>query len=181
MYYYYSMNEYERQKLQKLIVENNVEDNTQLIRELKHSTVLLNNINLLLKLKSDHAELAKNNPAEFNTMCGQSCKFLQFHYPAVFDKVKDDTINTEFLFKLIEQLQAIENGEIDQHDASYAVGKLLKQIYIDSVIVPEDPVYSPVENLIPFEGPAKIMTWQEFKNSTSSTITASSDCHHIIH
>ena len=31
-------------------------------------------------------------------------------------------------------LQAIEEGEIDQHEGSYEVGKLLKELYIDSAL-----------------------------------------------
>ena len=45
------MNDSQRLQLQKMITENNVEDQTPLIRELKHSNVLRENINTLIHLK----------------------------------------------------------------------------------------------------------------------------------
>ena len=36
--------------------------------------------------------------------------------------------------KFIETLEKIENNELDQHEASFEIGKYLKKIYIDSAI-----------------------------------------------
>jgi hypothetical protein len=38
------------------------------------------------------------------------------------------------LNKFIEILKRIEDGELDQHEGSFAVGTLLKELYIDSAL-----------------------------------------------
>jgi hypothetical protein len=38
------------------------------------------------------------------------------------------------LLRLINILHAIEEGALDQHEGSFEVGKLLKEIYIDSAL-----------------------------------------------
>lgn len=45
------MNNLERINLQKMINDNNVEDNTNLIRNLKHSKLILKDVDTLLGLK----------------------------------------------------------------------------------------------------------------------------------
>jgi hypothetical protein len=48
------MNDEQRLKLQQMISTNNVEDQTQLIRNLKHSEILRSNINNLIELKNKY-------------------------------------------------------------------------------------------------------------------------------
>jgi hypothetical protein len=48
------MDDKARLQLQKMIKANNVEDQTELIRELKHSHLLQNDINNLIMLKAKH-------------------------------------------------------------------------------------------------------------------------------
>ena len=41
-------------------------------------------------------------------------------------------LNISLLFKFISILEKIENGILNQHEASFQVGTILKNIYIDS-------------------------------------------------
>ena len=59
------MNDDERLNLQKMIQENDVVNTTGLMRELKHSKKILEDVDLLLKLKREHPSMAKSNPEEF--------------------------------------------------------------------------------------------------------------------
>ena len=43
-------------------------------------------------------------------------------------------LNLEILFRLINVLKNIEEGDMDQHEGSVVVGKILKEMYIDSAL-----------------------------------------------
>lgn len=45
-----------------------------------------------------------------------------------------DEIDLHILTKLLNVLHRIENEKLDQHEGSFEVGKLLKEIYIDSAL-----------------------------------------------
>ena len=38
------------------------------------------------------------------------------------------------LHNFLSTLKQIENGELDQHDASVKIGKILKELYVDSAM-----------------------------------------------
>jgi hypothetical protein len=161
------MNDNERLNLQKMIQENDVVNTTGLMRELKHSKKILADVDLLLKLKRENHSMAKSNPEKFDALCVEKCSFIFQHYTDIFNKVKKDEINLTILLRLINVLHSIEEGEQDQHEGSFEVGKLLKQIYIDSALRKADKLNAtdskgeaddneeirPVENI----------SWRDFK------------------
>ena len=55
------MNDEQRLKLQQMISANNVEDQTQLIRQLKHSDILEENVNNLIQLKNKYGDDVDND------------------------------------------------------------------------------------------------------------------------
>ena len=122
------MNEIERLQLQKMIKANDVEDQTQQIRKLKHSKQLKEDINtfLLLKTKYNSKEIFEKSISE--------CNFLFTNYTDIYNRIKNDEINIDPLFHFLKVLSDIENGELDQHEGSFIVGKILKEIYIDSAL-----------------------------------------------
>ena len=152
---------------QKMIQENDVVNTTGLMRELKHSKKILADVDLLLKLKRENPSMAKSNPEKFDALCVEKCSFIFQHYTDIFNKVKKDEINLNILLRLINVLHSIEEGEQDQHEGSFEVGKLLKQIYIDSALRKADKLNAtdskgeaddneeirPVENI----------SWRDFK------------------
>lgn len=128
------MNSLDRIQLEKMIQANDAADNTSQIRDLKHSMLIHADVATLLNLKRDYARLARSNPEQFDMMCVNRCSFLFNNYTDIFNKVKKDEIDLSILGKLLGVLKMIEDGKVDQHEASVEVGKLLKQIYIDSAL-----------------------------------------------
>jgi len=124
------MDDNSRLHLQKMIKANNVEDQTDLIRELKHSHLLQEDINNLLMIKAKY----RNDANKINEEGMNECSFLFTYYTDIYNKVRKDEINLSILNKFLNVLRRIEDGEIDQHDGSYLVGQLLKEMYVDSAL-----------------------------------------------
>lgn len=124
----------EKLNLDKMIKASNAEDNTEKIKNLKHSKLIENDIQELLKLKKEYERLAKSNPKQFDKMCENKCIFLFTNYSQIYHKVKKDNINLNLLAHFLVILRKIENNEINQHEGSVMIGKLLKEIYVDSAL-----------------------------------------------
>jgi predicted transcriptional regulator len=124
------MDDNSRLHLQKMIKANNVEDQTDLIRELKHSHLLQEDINNLLMIKAKY----RNNMDKVSEEGMNECSFLFTYYTDIYNKIRKDEINLSILNKFLNVLRRIEDGEIDQHDGSYLVGQLLKEMYVDSAL-----------------------------------------------
>ena len=133
------MNEVERLNLQKMIQANDTEDNTPLIRDLKHSTKILEGVEVLLKLKRENTSLAKTDPKKFDSLCVEQCGFLFNHYTDIFNKVKKDEINLTILLRL------------------------LKKIYIDSALRKADKL-DEANKEQEEKKPTEQISWAEFKN-----------------
>lgn len=124
------MDDNSRLHLQKMIKANNVEDQTELIRELKHSHLLQEDINNLLMIKAKY----RNDPDKISEEGMNECSFLFTYYTDIYNKIRKDEIDLSILNKFLNVLRRIEDGEIDQHDGSYLVGQLLKEMYVDSAL-----------------------------------------------
>lgn len=124
------MDDKQRLQLQKMILANDVEDQTNLIRELKHSHLLQNDINALLKLKAKH----NNNDAKVQEEAQNACNFLFMYYTDIYNKIRKNEIDLKILNRFLNVLRQIEDGELDQHEGSFVIGTLLKEIYVDSAL-----------------------------------------------
>ena len=128
------MNKQESLDLKRLINETQCENNTENIRKLKHSVLIRNDIRNLENLKKTNVSLRKSNPDEFNEVCQKECNFLFNNYTDIFNKIIKDEIDLRIMTKLLICLKLIEDGNVDQHEGSVMVGKILKELYIDSAI-----------------------------------------------
>jgi len=128
------MSNEDRLNLQKMINANDVEDQTDLIREKKHSDQIREQVKDMMVLKNKYQRLAKSNPNEFDQMCLSKCQFLYNNYTDIYNKVKKDEIELDILYKFLTVLKKIENSEVNQHEGSFMVGKLLKELYVDSAL-----------------------------------------------
>lgn len=124
------MDDNQRLQLQKMIRANDVEDQTNLIRELKHSHLLQNDINALLKLKTKY----NNNDEKIKEEAHNVCNFLFMYYTDIYNKIRKDEIDLKILNRFLNVLRQIEDGELDQHEGSFVIGTLLKEIYVDSAL-----------------------------------------------
>jgi hypothetical protein len=157
------MNENQRLQLQKMISENNVEDQTELIRTLKHSIILRSDINKLLLLKNKYSN---NFDDSFTMEAMLECNFLFTYYTDIYNKIKKDEIDMSLLFKFIDVLESIEKGEKDQHEASFEVGNILKDIYIDSALKKADKLNSENPQTEEYRGPDVNISWKQFKRQS---------------
>jgi len=130
----YQLSNNDKLQLQEMIKTNDVEDKTELIRATKHSKLIRDQVKLLEQLKQEHSELYKNNFQDFDTLTVEKCSFLFQNYTDIYNKVLKNEINLEILNKFLDSLELIENGEVDQHEASVKVGTYLKELYIDSAL-----------------------------------------------
>lgn len=171
------MNSVDRIQLERMIKENEVEDCTQDIKNKKHSNLIKDDVNKMLFLKSKYNRLHLSNPKQFEQIIISQCKFLHTNYTDIFNKIMKDEMNLSTLFKMLEHLKTIENGDKNQHEASYEVGKLLKQIYIDSVLLKEqnektkqDKKNRNKKNKIKEAVKIKNISWNEFKSKNNISI-----------
>ena len=151
------MNSKERLDLKKLISESNCDDNTEKIRTLKHSELILKDIQSFLSIKTKHGM-----ESNFKDLCVQKCNFLYLNYTDIFHKLCNDELNLVLMERLLNTLALIEKGEADQHEASVLVGKLLKEIYIDSALAKSKKIDD--INEVTYKEPIKI-SYKEYKNN----------------
>lgn len=154
------MDDRQRLQLQKMIKANDVEDQTELIRELKHSHLLQNDINALLKLKVKH----NNNAEAIQREATNECNFLFTYYTDIYNKIRKDEIDLKILNRFLNVLRQIEDGQLDQHEGSFVVGTLLKEIYVDSALRKAEKLDEEHEkNQEKTLEPAVNISWKEYK------------------
>jgi hypothetical protein len=113
-----------------MIKANDVENQSDLIRTLKHSHPLQKDINRLLEIKRD----CQDNEDKVQEIASQECSFIFQFYTDIFNKIKKNELNLSILNKFLNILRSIEDGEIDQHEGSFYVGSILKELYVDSAL-----------------------------------------------
>jgi hypothetical protein len=154
----------ERINLKDLVGKMDADDNTDNIRRLKHSTLLRDDIRLLDSLKITEAELRKWDMALFTELCQTKCSFLYNNYTDIFNKVLNDELDLTIMSKLLIVLKLIEDGKVDQHEGSAMVGKILKELYIDSAIKKADNLDKKYESNKPIFNDGKTVTWKQYKS-----------------
>jgi hypothetical protein len=154
------MDDNQRLHLQKMISTNNVEDTTDLIRQLKHSHVLRDNVNNLIMLKAKY----QNDPDQVHLEGMSECNFLFTYYTDIYNKIRKNEIDLKILFKAFDVLRDIEDGKIDQHEGAFAFGTLLKQIYVDSALKKAEKLNAESGEKEPeYKGPQVNVSWSQFK------------------
>ncbi len=159
------MDENQRLHLQKMISANNVEDQTGLIRNLKHSHILRENVNNLVMLKAKHLD----DMESLNLEAMVECNFLCTYYTDLYNKIRKDEIDLKILFQFIDVLHKIEDGLMDQHEGSFEVGMLLKKIYVDSALRKAEKLNAETGLSEPeYKGPQVDISWKQFKTINGS-------------
>ena len=148
-----------RLQLQQMIKANNVSDQTSLIRDLKHSDTLKENIQTLIMLKNKYGA----EPDRVHLEGMQECSFLFMYYTDIYNKIRKDEIDLEILFQFLHVLKKIEDKELDQHEGSFAIGTLLKKIYIDSALKKADKINASEEEGRVEMNKGSNITWKQYK------------------
>ncbi len=158
------MDEKQRLHLQKMIAANNVVDQTELIRNLKHSSIMRNELNSMLLIKAKY----RNDQEKIHLECMNECNFLFTYYTDIYNKIRKDEIDINILNKFLDVLEKIEEGELDQHEGSFEVGNLLKKLYVDSALKKAEKLNEENENTtVEFKKPVININWKQFKNINS--------------
>jgi len=143
-----------------MIKANNVEDQTELIRELKHSHLLQNDINNLIMLKAKY----RNNQDKIHEEGMNECGFLFTYYTDIYNKIRKDEIDLKILNQFLNILRRIEDGEIDQHEGSFIIGTLLKELYVDSALRKAEKLNQDEPEIIQPREVVNI-SWKDFKKT----------------
>jgi len=153
------MDNNQKLQLSNMIKANNVEDQTELIRNLKHSQILRNEINNMILLKAKY----KGDDEKIYAETINECNFLFTYYTDIFNKVRKDEIDMNIMNKFLDVLRRIEEGELDQHEGSFTVGTLLKELYIDSALKKAEKLDELSEKKVEPKKPEIKISWKQFK------------------
>jgi hypothetical protein len=159
-----NLSDHERLNLKKLVTEMEGEDNTHNIRKVKHSVPMRNDIRTMDTLKTAHSEMRRTKPDEFKSLCQSQCNFLYNNYTDIFNKMISDELDLTIMTKLLTVLKLIEDGKTDQHEGSVMVGKLLKELYVDSAVKRINNLDKEHEGEHVEENVGKTISWRDFKN-----------------
>lgn len=153
------MDDNQRLQLANMIKANNVDDQTELIRNLRHSQVLRNEVNNMILLKAKY----RGDDEKIYNECVDECNFLFTYYTDIFNKIRKNEIDIGILNKFLDVLRRIEEGELDQHEGSFLVGTILKELYVDSALKKAEKLDELAEKK---EEPKKAevnISWSQFK------------------
>ena len=159
------MDESQRLNLKKMLRNNDAPETTNQIRKLKHSKKIKEDIDRMEMLKMKYQRLSKSNTSQYRQIITNQCSFLLKNYTNIFNRLLKNQLDLNILKKFINVLHHIEEGDIDQHEGSFEVGKLLKELYLDSV-VRQDKMSDKGRKMKP-KKPVKNISWAEFKKIDS--------------
>ena len=94
------------------------------------------------------------------------CNFLYTNYSDIFHKAVANELDYMLMTKVLTVLKHIEDGQVDQHEGSVLVGKLLKELYVDSALRRADNLdkqNESEEKQTLYDG--KQISWKEYKLS----------------
>ena len=164
--YMSKLSDNERLNLKEMIKSYGADDNTGQIRQLKHSIKIRDNVETLLKLRKKYERMRKTDYKQYEKIIISHCNFLWNNYTNIFNRIMKDELNIKILYKFIDKLREIEDGITDQHEASVDIGKILKQMYVDSALRREKKFED--ENKkdgLPERKPTRNISWKKFKTT----------------
>jgi hypothetical protein len=153
------MDDKQRLQLQNMIKTNNVEDQTDFIRNLKHSQIIRNEVNNMILIKAKF----RGDDTKIHEECVGECNFLFTYYTDIYNKIRKDEIDIGILNKFLDVLKRIEDGELDQHEGSFLVGSILKELYVDSALKKANKLNANEEEREEPKKPEKQISYKQFK------------------
>jgi len=155
------MNESDRLNLKRMIGQSDCDDNTDAIRKLKHSKLIRTDLNTFTKLKRG---------LDFDDVCKSKCSFLYNNYMDIFNRLIKDELDLKIFGRLLDALENIEDGKVDQHEGSVVVGTILKELYIDSALKHGNNLSDADADATvqPIYAESKTISWKQFKVMNSA-------------
>ena len=158
-----SLNSQDRLNLKNMLKNSDCSDNTETIRELKQSARMRADISKLTTLNNTHSVLKTDDFNGFLEMAQSECTFLYNNYMDIFHKIVKDEIDLKIMARLLIVLKLIEESRVDQHEGSAMVGKILKELYIDSAIKRADNLDKEHENVVIDKIQGHTISWKDYK------------------
>jgi hypothetical protein len=155
------MNDKQRLQLQNMIKVNGTDDYTTSIRELKHSQLLREQVNALIMIKAKY----RDDPERIHIEGVNDCNFLFTYYTDIYNKLRKNELDINILYKLLDVLKKIEDEELDQHEGSFVVGTVLKELYVDSALKKADKLNESNAVIREEPKPKREISWNQFKKT----------------
>ena len=153
------MDQHQRLNLKNMIKEYNSEETTEKIRTLKHSKKIRTDILKLNEFRKKYSRISTTN--QYKMMARNRFPFLYNNYMNIFHRFLKGELDINLLLTFVNLLEKIEKGDMDQHEASFQVGTILKKLYIDSALR-QDKKRDKTKN-VKKKKPIKNISWNEFK------------------
>ena len=158
------LSEQDKVQLAQMVSQSNAENYTKEIRDAKNSGKIKKSIEIMLEFMEKNEELLNSNKDEFERQLLEKDNILFFDYFQLYNKILKKQVDLSLLNEMLTVLKKIEDGKLDQHEGSVVVGRLLKTIYIDSVVKENmDNDKKALDNKN-FPNQGKTLSWREFKN-----------------
>jgi len=156
------MNKEQQINLKKMMKEFDVTDQTENIRNIKHSAQIRTDVEKIIQIQKENHDMSHET---LDAICLNSCFFLFTNYTDIYNRLLKKELNITILFKIIDCLQKIENGNCDQQEASFEVGTLLKKMYIDSALKKADKQEEQYSQPSEETTPPKNISWKNYKKN----------------
>jgi hypothetical protein len=150
--------------LKSLLDQSNYVNHTETIRRLKHSLLIRDDVRKLDTFKKKNALMFESNQQRFLEACVEECPFLYNNYMDLFHKMIKDELDLSIMTKLLIVLKMIEDGAVDQYRGSVMVGKVLKELYIDSAERRGENLDKMYEEQKPKLIEGQAISWKQYKN-----------------
>lgn len=155
----------ERLNLKKMVNEMGGINNTENIRKIKHSVLIRDDIRKLDSLLNNELEFYQNDFENFLMKCQIECSFLYNNYTDIFNRIIKKELDLTIMTKFLTVLKLIEDEKIDQNEGSAMIGKILKELFLDSAIKQSNNLNNiepePHEQKTPIK---ENISWKEYKN-----------------
>jgi hypothetical protein len=82
----------------------------------------------------NNKNLKDSKPDRYKSLAMTECSFLFSNYTDIFNKILSEELDFGIMSRLLLVLKLIEDKNVDQNEGSVMVGKILKELYIDSAM-----------------------------------------------
>jgi hypothetical protein len=114
------------------------------------------------KLRNTYAHLKESSPEDYLRVFQKECKYIYTKFPDVFDRVVKNDMNLDVFEKIVMILKMIEDGKVNQSEASALVGKLSQRLFFQTSAT-QSATTQPVATVQ--EEVNTGMSWKEFKQA----------------
>jgi len=161
------MNSHDRQQLDRMIRDGEVEDVTDCIRDRKHSATLRQELeNIQWLLGSEYT-----NQEGFDNRCEAAAPFMFRNYTDIYNRARKGNLDFAIMGQFVDVLARIEEGELGQHEGAHEVGTLLKKLYIDSAVKQADKLDEANSTAVSERAQSPLsISYAEFKDRPSANL-----------